>query len=295
MRSEELTKTVKESGLISADASFTITPFVNSEDGEEYSVWLVSSGECRFVLKKAKGQELSIYKTYLSGILDVPRLLRAAGDYLFLEYIEGKQLFKLTKKDITLVIDALINVQSRYWQADEKRIGISFEKSLESRIERGKFLCDADLEAEYEKFIELYKSIPRTLCHDDLLPFNAIIQENEEKAVIIDWEFAGILPYPTSLARLIAHTKESENAFFFMREEDKEFAILYYFDNFIKDKGIPFSEYKKAVDLFIFYEYCEWIMLGNKCSDADMVRFEEYKQKAKKHINKGAKNGAQEN
>lgn len=39
-----------------------------------------------------------------------------------------------------------------------------------------------------------------------------------DRAVLIDWEYALILPYPTSLARLIAHGEEDENAFFHMTQ-----------------------------------------------------------------------------
>lgn len=243
-------------------------------------------GDC--VLKKVKGDELSIYQSYLRDIDGVPKLLgyvrEGNEDYILLEYVQGSPLFKITRKQIQSALDALISIQSRYWQAEMSPIGLSFEESLASRMERGRYLYNADFEAEYKRFMECYKTLPRTLCHDDLLPFNVMVSTDEQKATLIDWEIAGILPYPTSLARLIAHAEESEDAFFFIKEEDKEFAISYYYDTFIKDKGIPFSEYRRAIDLFIFYEYCEWIMLGNKYADADMTRFEAYTKKAKKHI-----------
>ena len=79
---------------------------------------------------------------------------------------------------------------------------------LEKRSKNG--IID-EPERAYEQYLQIYSDVPRTLCHDDLLPFNVLCAK--ERAVIIDWEYAGILPYPTSLARLIAHCEEDESAF----------------------------------------------------------------------------------
>jgi len=98
--------------------------------------------------------------------------------------------------------------------------------------------------------------------------------------VFIDWEVGGILPYPTSLARLIAHGEDAEDALCYMRETDKNFAIDYYFDKFIKGKGIDYSAYRHSLDLFIFYEYCEWVYLGNKHNCTDSERYQKYFKKA---------------
>ncbi len=122
-------------------------------------------------------------------------------------------------------------------------------------------------------------SIPRTLCHDDLLPFNVLIAKG--KAAIIDWEYAGILPYPTSLARLIAHGEEDGKAFFHMKQADKDYAIEYFFEHLLKDKGINYDDYLRTMDYFLLFEYCEWIMLGNKYNDTKSERFKAYLIKAK--------------
>ena len=71
-----------------------------------------------------------------------------------------------------------------------------------------------------------------------------------------------------------------------MKDEDKAFAINYYYDNLIKNKGITYDAYRHALDLFLLYEYCEWIMLGVKYKDADMERYSRYLEKAKTHLSK---------
>lgn len=271
---------------VSADTD--ISPFVNAEDGSAYEVWKVQCKEKTYVLKKAKGQEISIYTSFFSKeISGAPRFLGSTTvdgeDYFLMDYVLGEDLRRCNRKKLTAALDALIHLQGLYWEKEElPGVGISFEDSLVSRKNRKNYLNDEELEKAYNSFLEQYVSLPRTLCHDDLLPFNILV--TEEKATIIDWEVGGILPYPTSLARLIAHAEGRKDAFFYMTEEDKSFAIDYYYENLPKKKGISYTDYRRALDGFLLYEYCEWIMLGNKYPDANQARYSAYLEKAKTHI-----------
>ena len=203
--------------------------------------------------------------------------------FLLTEYVEGLDIRYADREKIIKCLDALIYLQEKFWNYNEAA-GLSFEVALESRINRGKYLGDSDIERIYSEYISIYQQLPRTLCHDDLLPFNLIVAEKD--AYLIDWEYGGILPYPSSIARLISHCEEDENAFFFMKDEDKQFALDYYYNQFIMHKKISREEYDRIIDLFILYEYCEWIMLGNKYSTADMTRYKIYLEKARRHIDK---------
>lgn len=107
-----------------------------------------------------------------------------------------------------------------------------------------------------------------------------------DRAVLIDWEYALILPYPTSLARLIAHGEEDENAFFHMTQLDREFATQYYFEHFIREKGIEYPEYRRTLDYFLLYEYCEWVAIGVKYGETNTERYRMYYAKAKEHLKK---------
>ena len=49
-------------------------------------------------------------------------------------------------------------------------------------------------------------------------------------------------------------------------------------------KGISYEDYRRTVDYFLLYEYCEWIMLGNKYPDEEIPRAREYLTKTKDHI-----------
>ena len=176
-------------------------------------------------------------------------------------------------------------IQQKTWQRSSlDNLAYSFEKSLIARENRGKYLNDSQLENAYKKFLKVYANTPKTLCHDDLLPFNVISSKN--KAVFIDWEIGGMLPYPTSFARLIAHVENDKNALFYMAEEDKTFAIDYYYENLLKDKGISYNQWLITLEYFLFYEYCEWVFVGNKYNATDGEYYKKYLPIAKHQANK---------
>ena len=284
VKNEKIKEIIQSTKLFEKAYNISFAPFVSAEDGSEYDVWRVSSDEKTYVLKKAKESELSVYISYLKNAPGVPRIIESVDfedeNYFIMEYVQGEPALRFDRLSITKALDALIAIQKAFWQTSEiEGAGVSFDESLAHRISRGKYLNDHDLEEAYDEFIDAYKALPRTLCHDDLLPFNIML--SEDSATVIDWEVAGILPYPVPLARLLAHAEESEDAFFYIKNEDKEFAARYYYDNLLKEKGIAEYDFYYSLALFVFYEYCEWIMLGNKYPDADMERYDKYLKKAK--------------
>ena len=276
-------KIIEQMGV--CDNVVSITPFGSFEDDSHYDVWLIECKDARYVLKPAKNYEAAVYSSFLSGnVTYAPKLLASTSydgrDHILIDYVEGEAIMRFDRSSLTKALDALVGFQHDYWNDKANvDVGFNFDRALESRLSRGQYLLDAELEAAYSEFLEQFKSIPKTLCHDDLLPFNVLV--SDKGAVIVDWELAGILPYPTSLARLIAHCEEGDGAFFYMSDDDKSFAIDYYYENLIREKGIPYSDFRHTLDLFLLYEYCEWIMLGNKYKSADMERFEQYTKKAK--------------
>ena len=249
-------------------AKAEIVPAIREEDGSPYEVWYVSCGSERYVLKKAKEYERTVYTAFFSDISKaVPKccgfISYKGNDYFLMEYAEGDTLCKCSRDMLIKALNSLIFLQDRYWDNREKAdIGFTFEKSLPERIARGDCLKDAAAQRAYRLYLERYAMIPRTLCHDDLLPFNVLVSERE--ATIIDWEFAGILPYLSSLARLIAHGQEDPDAFFYMREEDKQFAIRYYYEHLVRWKGIRWADYRRDIKLFLLFEYCEWIKRNSR-------------------------------
>ncbi len=281
----EIADILKQLPLVSPVTYETIK---NQEDGSDYAVWKVTCAQKNYILKRTNLQEADVYKTFFQqkelGVPKIYSTLKTENDiYLLMEYMEGNDLRKCNRDAIIKVLDALIQIQDLYWEnSDLAQACYHAEKGFASCQKRGTYLKDSQIQSAYQQFLLLYSSVPKTLCHADLLPFNVIA--NEDKAAIIDWEYAGILPYPISLARLIAHGEEDENAFFYMTEADRQFAISYYYENLIKKKGISYANYRATLDYFLLHEYCEWIMVGEKYQDTDSERYRSYCLKAKAHI-----------
>ena len=167
----------------------SIMPFCSEEDGSAYSVWKIDYSHKSYVLKQAKGEELSIYKTFFSDApVYAPTLYGTAQGYLLIEYIPGEDLSVCNRRKLTAALDSLIAMQSDFW--DE----MLPENALNSRKNRYNFLCNPLLETVYQAYLADCQQIPAALCHDDLLPFNVL--SNDDRCVFIDWEVGGILPYP---------------------------------------------------------------------------------------------------
>ena len=258
----------------------TVTQVKHEEDDDYYGVWKIEYGSQSYIIKESKGNEAKIH-TLVSKLVKngVPHLYEiiTAGEkqYLVMEYADGENLTKCNREKLILALDALISVQKATWGAFNIEDGeSSFAESLKRRINRGKYLNDPILEEAYESFLSRYRSTPRALCHDDLLPFNIIA--TEDRAYLIDWEIGGALPYPTSFARLIAHTSSDEDTFLYMTKEDKSFATRYYYDNLLKEKGIAYGEWINTLEYFTLYEYCEWVYVGNKYGTQDGELYKKY-------------------
>ena len=179
-----------------------ISQCINQEDGSTYNVWEIDYEGKKYILKQTKGLEKEIYEK-ISPKAGIPEYFGSTiledKEYLLIEYISGCDLCKCKREQLIKVLDALINIQNIYWDKDDK-IGYAFNDGYQSCQKRKEYLKDSLIEQAYERFLAVYSKIPRTFCHNDLLPFNVIIND---KAYIIDWEQAGILPYalPICLVR----------------------------------------------------------------------------------------------
>ena len=265
-----------------------LEPFLNAEDGEAYSVWKVTAGNNIYVLKQAKEFEAQVYSVFLTGENPYAPQLFALAEcegktYLLMEYIPGEDMRFCTREKLCKALDALIAMQKEWWEKPGyEDAAFSMDKARLGRIRRGQDLGNPELQKYYEGYLNRCEQLPKTLCHEDLLPFN--VQIGEEKAVLIDWEYAGMQPYLSSFARLIAHGEAQEDAFFHMKERDRAFAIDYYYEHLVKEQGISYHTYREDLDYFLLYEYCEWIMLGIRYGDTTTERYCRYLALAKEHI-----------
>ena len=283
VRTEEELRSISVSLGIPADLIAGISPFICAEDGNEYEVWLVDAGDLRYVLKKGKGLETECYRSFFRGKKNyAPAFLGSTvydgEEFILLEYCPGQTLSLSDPEMLRKAVDALSEMQNEFWQRNDLAdCAVTMDRALKAVEDRGRYLGSELLEKAYRRFTDTYGKVPRTLCHEDLLPINVLVGE---QAVLIDWEYGGILPYLSSFARLIAHGREDDGAYFFMRESDREAAVRYYYDKMVSRHGIGFDEYLHDLERFLFYEYCEWVMLGNRYGSRDDERYSYYLKKA---------------
>ena len=261
----------------------SVSPFCREEDGSLYDVWKIETENVMAVLKKTTPEEKTICEAFFPcGSCGTPKIYgfaeHNAETYMLMEFFDGETMSHSTRKKLILALDALIQMQEKYWgNTDLGNIGWTFEKRHAAREKRLSYM--EDLADTYKAYLEADKSVPRTLCNDDLLPFNVLV--DADRAVIFDWEFAGILPYPCSLARLLAFGEENTDFMFQMSMEDKKFAVQYYYDKLIKSKGISWEEYIRTMRLFFFKEYSEWVYFARSSNDFSKPEYQKYYAKCK--------------
>ena len=283
----ELREIIDRIDAVSIPKEATITQLKHEEDNGFYQVWRIDTPDGKYILKETKGNEHVLYPAVFSA---APRMIPALHQvmtiedktYLLTEYVAGENLCCCNRTNLKLAMDALIALQQATWELD--CLGAFFDESLLQRQNRGMYLNDSLLEEAYEKFLEVYQATPKALCHDDLLPFNIVT--SEKQAFLIDWEYGGMLPYPTSFARLIAHAEDNPDALFYMTQEDKCFAVDYYYENLLKEKGISYTDWQNTLEYFLFYEYCEWVFVGNKYHATDGEYYKKYLPMAKRQAAK---------
>ena len=242
MRKETISKILEK--ILNKSLSFTLDYFPYEESKGHYkNIYKIITPNRTYVLKKAKGNELDIYSSINNNDSHIPHYYGSyhyySNDYILFDYVEGHNLMKMDKKHLTRVIDAIIDIQNKYWSSS-KEFGLTKEAAIKQRYNRLNYLPE-ELKETYEQYIAYFKCTPSTFSHEDLLPFNTLI--NDKNVHFIDLEVGGVLPYPTMLARLIAHTKDNKDAMFYLSKEDYDFALTYYFDNFIINKGIDYRTY----------------------------------------------------
>ena len=279
MKKETISKVIRN--ILNKEISFDVEYFPYEETKGYYkNIYKIITTNTIYVLKKAKGNELEIYKTLNNSDNHLPYFYGYyhyyKNDYILLEYVNGRNLMKMDRESLIRKIDSIIDIQKKYWLSPIE-FGETKEKALESRYNRLSFLPD-ELKETYEEYIDCFKKTPVTFSHEDLLPFNVLI--NNDRVCFIDLEVGGILPYPTMVARLISHTKEDKDALFYLKKEDYDFAISYYYDNFIKEQGVDYQEYIRTMNLFIFNELIEWIYVYKKNNYQHNDFYKDYYQKA---------------
>lgn len=255
-------------------------PFRAEEDGREYAVWRLGTNRGELVLKKTDPMERAVYETFFREGGPAPRV-HAFGEidgevWMLMELVPGESMSRCSRDRLILLLDALIESQKKWWgDGAHEDVGYGFSKSWPNRRKRLAYM--GELESTYQAYLDAFERLPRTLCNDDLLPFNVLASES--RAVILDWEYAGILPWPCAIARFLAFGEE-EGELFRMSEADRQFALDYYYEHLLRETGCTWPEYDRIMDLFFFKEYSEWIYCAAISGDYEMEYYKKYSKKA---------------
>ena len=206
---------------------------IKNEDGDDfYNVWLIVSDNNSYILKKSTENEINNYNALLN--IPIPKYYGNVKYYnklyILIEYLNGDNLMNGNLDNCTKALDTIIEINKKYLNT-EVELSDRFDKELSRINKRLEYLNDELLERKYLEFTNVYKKTIKTVCHNDLLPFNMIISKN--KAFLIDLENIGYLPYLLMFARFIAHYKEVKGYIFYLEDIVKKYLIKYYYDNFV--------------------------------------------------------------
>ena len=211
-----------------------IERFCDDGEGEinRYNVFKVNNvndDNQEYVLKKSDEKEIFVYQELLEGKgFNVPKFYGSVEEndikWILIEYIQGTDLRDFNKEMAIACAESITKVMNTYWQNNSEdfvknKIDDRFERYYDRINERAKCLENEELiKKAYDVFIERQLICPRTLCNGDFLQFNGIYKNG--KVSVIDWAFAGIMPYSLDIARLITHGTEDKRAFpFYMNDE----------------------------------------------------------------------------
>lgn len=260
---------------------FAAEPFRTEEDGTAYQVWKLTTDRGAMVLKKTTAKERAVYETFFADGGPVPEVYAfgtCEGEtWMLMEFVPGQTMSRCTRKRLVAALDALMGCQEKWWGNEtHTHVGCGYSDSLPKLKKRTPYM--GDLEDAYLAFLDEYENTPRTLCNDDMLPFNVLA--TDDRAVILDWEYGGILPYASSLARFLAFGEE-EGEMFQMSDEDRDFALSYYYENLISTRGISRAEFDRTMALFFFKEYSEWVYCAGVSGDFEMEYYKKYGKMAK--------------
>lgn len=252
---------------------------IKNEDGDDfYNVWMIVSDNNSYILKRSTENEISNYNVLLN--IPIPKyygnLKYYNKLYILIEYLDGDNLMNGNLYKCTKAIDTIIEINKKYLN-NEVELSDTFDKELIRINKRLEYLNDELLERKYLEFIDVYKKTIKTVCHNDLLPFNMIIVNNI--AYLIDLENIGYLPYLLMFARFIAHYKDIKGYLFYLEDSVKEYLIKYYYDNFVSLLNKSYEEYLYELDLFLFFEYTEWVYVYNRYNIKKDERFNYYLSK----------------
>lgn len=242
--------------------SFDALQFCDDSGGglRRYNVYRVTADGRDYVLKQSEKREVSVYRSFLTKhSFHTPKFYGSTEyenhPWILIEHIPGPDLRDFTDELACAAADSITAIMNAYWQSETE--DGRFSAYWERINKRAQCLSgEPELRRAYGQFLARQQTCPRTLCSGDFLPFNAIHRGGE--VYVIDWAFAGIMPYSLDVARMIAHGSEDRSAFpFYMTDRHREIYVRRVYDQLIRKPD--WKEYLQDVRLAVLNEYVEFI------------------------------------
>lgn len=236
--------------------------FIDTELDKVYDVYSIKTQNRTRILKLLEERRFDKlkYDTYFEGKgFAVPEIYENVSvdgkDYVLMQFVEGVDARNCNPVDAAKVGQELGKIQSFYLTGGghTETAEYYWNRYLEKYYEKLKLFLD-DIDDVWEKAKRRFFEAPQTLIHDDLLPINVLI--GEDNPWIIDWEIAGIYPYFLDLARFAYVFCSIDNQFFLSKESADTFVDAYY-EEMKKNKFFNFGRERFLYDVTIsaFYQY----------------------------------------
>lgn len=226
-----------------------------------YSVYKIVASEGEFVLKKSEDEEsFEAEKKHYSLLfgLPVPEFIGAEDGFIMTRFVSGEDLKNATDEGVLAAAKSLAAIMNAYPMGrfyDPDRFEI-YLKRLERRA--GCLKNEPELARAFKLFFDRQKDIPLTLSNADLLPINVLY--DGERAVIIDWEFGGFMPYDLDIIRFAAHGCEHGETPFFMTEAQKKLFIDAVYERLEVrperdryDEDLKLAEFNELIEILEYY------------------------------------------
>ncbi len=212
---------------IGVNSPDTVRRFVDTRLDKIYDVFLLNDDT---VLKKSD-RDREKYERYFAGHdFSIPLVVSSFqhGDdcWVSMPLINGSDARDCSPEEAGLVGGELAKIQSYYLGTGLNPDGCRsyFERKFLRYWEKSrKYFPGYD--SVFETVRARFFSAPRTLVHDDFLPINALL--DGEKAWLIDWTYADILPYFLDLGRF-SFVSYEEGKPYIPEESAKAFLDTYY-------------------------------------------------------------------
>ena len=235
---------------------------VYDDEAKGYNTYKLVTKNGVFVLKKSADEESFSDEVKHYGLLKglpVPKLLGAAEGFLLMGFVEGNDLKRPDDNGVKAAAESLAAIMNAHPMGRDCERG-RYERYLKRLEKRAALISgDDELSAAFRVFYERQKEIPLTLSNADLLPLNVLY--DGERAVIIDWEFGGFMPYALDIARFTAHglAEGAASPFSITQEQKKLFEDTVYGRLTVKperavyDRDLTLARFNEYVEILEYY------------------------------------------